>query len=81
MPPAADRSTSVLRAPRQAFQVVFLMVGVLVFSAALTLRTVNVPGVLIFESTDPTPIGYTWSLCLFLLPIAGLGIITLAWSG
>jgi hypothetical protein len=45
----------------------------LVLPAALTLRTVLHPGVLRNDSADPTPLGYTWSLLLFLIPLAALG--------
>jgi hypothetical protein len=60
--------------PRQAFRVLFLMIGLLVLPAALTLRTVRHPGVLQHDSPDPTPLGYTWSLLLFILPLAALAV-------
>lgn len=63
-----------LREPRQAFRVVLVAVGLLVASAALTLRTVVDAGVRQVESPNPTPHGYTWSLLLFLLPLAVLGV-------
>lgn len=59
--------------PKQAFQVVFLIAGVLIVAAALTLRTVVRPGILQIDSDNPTPGGYTWSLLLFILPLATLG--------
>jgi hypothetical protein len=62
------------REPRQAFRVVFVMAGLLILPAALTLRTVVHPGALHLESSNPTPRGYTWSLLLFLLPLAALGL-------
>lgn len=62
------------REPRQAFRVVFAMIGLLVAAAALTLRTVLHPGELKVESSNPTPLGYTWSLLLFLLPLGPLGV-------
>ena len=49
------------------------MVGLLVLPAALTLRTVLHPGVLQNDSANPTPLGYTWSLLLFIIPLAALG--------
>jgi hypothetical protein len=58
----------------QAFQVVCLMAGVLILPATLTLRTVLQPGVLQLNSDNPTPRGYTWSLLLFLVPLAALGV-------
>jgi hypothetical protein len=36
------------------------------------LRTVVYPGVLEITSDNPTPAGYTWSLLLFIIPIAAL---------
>jgi hypothetical protein len=60
------------RQPRQAFRVVFVMAGVLVLPAALTLRTVLHPGVLQIDSLNPTPLGYTWSLLFFIFPLAVL---------
>lgn len=50
------------------------MVGLLVVPAALTLRTVLHPGALQNDSSDPTPFGYTWSLLLFILPLAALSV-------
>src|SRR5262245_52624915 len=38
--------------------------------AALTLRSVRTPGTLQLPSADPSPLGYTISLLLFLVPIA-----------
>ncbi|HEV3408775.1 MAG TPA: hypothetical protein VG095_00645, partial [Chthoniobacterales bacterium] len=61
------------RESRQPFQVVFAMAAVLIVAATLTLRTVAHPAELRPTSDDPTPFGYTWSLLLFLLPIAALG--------
>lgn len=58
----------------QAFQVVFVIAAVLVLPAALTLRTVLDPGVLQVNSPNPTPRGYTWSLLLFLVPLAVLAV-------
>ena len=49
------------------------MAGLLVLPATLTLRTVLHPGVLQNDSSDPTPLGYTWSLLLFIIPLTALG--------
>ena len=38
--------------------------------AALTLRTARVPRPMMPLKQDPTPLGYTWSLGLFLFPVA-----------
>lgn len=61
------------RRPQEAFRVFFLMAGLLILPAALTLRRVLHPGVLQNDSPDPTPLGYTWSLLLFIIPLAALG--------
>ena len=58
---------------RRAFYVVFLIAAVLVVSAALALRTVIHPVILQSTSDNPTPLGYTWSLLLFVIPIGALG--------
>ena len=60
------------RESRRAFQVVFAIAALLILPAILTLRTVTHPAVLQASSDNPTPFGYTWSLLLFLVPIAGL---------
>jgi hypothetical protein len=56
----------------EAFQVVCVILGLLVLPAALTLQTVQHPGRLEITSTNPTPLGYTVSLLLFLVPAAVL---------
>jgi hypothetical protein len=64
------------RPPRQphleAFQVIFVMLGLVVLPAALTLRTVSHPGRLEIASANPTPLGYTISLSLFVVPVSAL---------
>lgn len=72
--PTPDCDPGPQRLPRQAFRVVFVMAGLLIVPAALTLRTVVQPGALQIESSNPTPRGYTWSLLLFILPLAALGL-------
>jgi hypothetical protein len=52
--------------------VVLAMTALLVLPAALTLRAVLHPAALQPTNPNPTPLGYTWSLLLFLIPIAGL---------
>lgn len=47
----------------------FQIILVIVLPAALTLMTVEDPGKLKFDSDDPTPLGYTWSLLLFIVPL------------
>src|SRR5262245_65294113 len=58
---------------RRAFLVIFAIVATLVIPAALTLRTVIHPVILQATSDNPTPLGYTWSLGLFIVPIGALG--------
>jgi hypothetical protein len=60
------------RHPCEAFRVVLVFAGLLILPAWLTLRTVLDPGRLQMDSTDPTPHGYTWSLLLFIIPMAAL---------
>jgi hypothetical protein len=61
------------RESKPAFQIVFVIAGLLIFPAALTLRTVLHPAVLQLQSNNPTPQGYTWSLLLFIVPTVVLG--------
>src|SRR5262245_46577303 len=62
------------REPKQAFQIVFLIAALLILPAALTLRTVEHPATLQITDKNPTPYGYTWSLSLFIIPSAALGV-------
>jgi hypothetical protein len=48
------------------------MVAMVAVPAGITLHTVRVAGVLQITGADPTPHGYTWSLLLFLVPIAAI---------
>jgi hypothetical protein len=61
------------RESRQPFQVVLAIAALLIIAATLTLRSVAHPAVLQSSSDNPTPLGYTWSLLLFIIPIAALG--------
>ncbi len=58
---------------RKPFQVVLAIAALLIIAATLTLRTVAHPAVLQPSSDNPTPLGYTWSLLLFIIPIGALG--------
>src|SRR6266487_1901144 len=58
---------------RKSFYVIFVIVAALVVPAAIALRTVIHPVILRITSDNPTPLGYTWSLLLFIIPIAALG--------
>ncbi len=57
----------------QAFLVLCLLAAMLIVPTALTLSSVEHPGVLNVPSDNPTPYGYTWSLLLFIVPVAVLG--------
>ena len=58
---------------RRAFYVVFAIAAALVVPAAIALRSVIHPAVLQATSDNPTPLGYTWSPLLFMIPIGALG--------
>ncbi len=58
--------------PKEPFQIVFIIAALLIVPAALTLRTVHHPVTLTATSENPTPLGYTISLVLFLIPLAAL---------
>lgn len=58
-----------------SFTIVLLLIGILVIPAAITLGTVQHPGEFTLTSDNPTPLGYTWSLLMFIFPI----IIILTW--
>jgi hypothetical protein len=57
----------------RAFLVLFLLAAMLIVPTALTLSSVEHPGVLSVVSANPTPYGYTWSLLLFIVPVTVLG--------
>jgi hypothetical protein len=57
---------------RGAARVVLAMIAMLVVPAALTLVTVRTPRAPIDPTGDPTPLGYTWSLLLYVLPLVVL---------
>jgi hypothetical protein len=61
------------RKPKETFQVVFLIAALLIVPAAITLHTIAHPGVLEIPAKNPTPLGYSISLLLFLVPLAALG--------
>ncbi len=56
--------------PRLSGWIVAAMLAMIVVPAAITLHTVSSPGTLQVSSSNPTPHGYTWSLLLFVVPIA-----------
>ena len=57
-------------APRPSPWAVVIMLALVSVPAALTLRTVRAPGTLQIPDGNPSPLGYTVSLLLFLVPIA-----------
>ena len=68
MSEAPDSSSTNLGGPG----VVFAIILTLLIPAFLTLRTVTSPGVLVMTSDNPTPLGYTWSLTLWLIPLLAI---------
>src|ERR1700756_5856140 len=56
----------------KSFYVVFAIAAALIVPAAMALRTVIHPAILQATSDNPTPLGYTWSLGLFIVPIGVL---------
>ncbi len=50
------------------------MLAFVAIPAGVTLHTVRVPATISIPSPDPTPCGYTFSLLLFLVPIAAIGL-------
>jgi hypothetical protein len=61
-----------MRERAKSFYVVFAIAGALIVPAAIALRTVVHPAILQATSDNPTPLGYTWSLALFIIPIGVL---------
>src|SRR6266480_3714079 len=56
----------------KSFYIVFAIAASLIVPAAIALRSVVHPAVLRATSDNPTPLGYTWSLALFIIPIGVL---------
>jgi hypothetical protein len=61
--------------PRLSAWIVAAMVAMIAVPAAITLRTVSSPGILQLSGSNPTPLGYSWSLLLFVVPI----VVILFW--
>jgi len=57
------------RGSRTAARVVLAMIAMVAAPATLTLLTVRTPRALVDPSADPTPLGYTWSLLLYVVPL------------
>ncbi len=62
-----------MRERAKSFYVVFAIAAALIVPAAIALRTVVHPAILQSTSDNPTPLGYTWSLALFIIPLGVLG--------
>lgn len=69
-----EESSSPSPGARRSALIVFAMLLMVVVPAAVTLNTVRWPGTLRVPSADPTPYGYTWSLLLFIVPIAVIAL-------
>src|SRR5947207_957160 len=63
-----------MRERAKSFYVVFAIAASLIVPGAIALRTIVHPAILQATSDNPTPLGYTWSLALFIIPI-----VVLAW--
>ena len=59
--------------PRLSARLVLAMLAIIAVPAGLTLHTVRVPASIQIASANPTPFGYSWSLLLFIIPIAVIG--------
>jgi hypothetical protein len=59
---------------QKSFYVIVAIAAALVVPATIALRTVIHPAVLQSDSDNPTPLGYTWSLLLFIVPITVLAV-------
>ena len=63
----------ILRLQKQkAAKVMFRIILLFILPVALTLRTVKQPVTIKTLSDNPTPLGYTWSLSLFIFPMIGI---------
>jgi hypothetical protein len=59
--------------PKLSGWIVLAMLGMIAVPIGITLHTVRVPANFQVQSSNPTPHGYTWSLLLFIIPIAVIG--------
>ena len=58
---------------RQSAWLVAAMLAMIAIPAGLTLHAVKVPATITIANANPTPHGYSWSLLLFVVPIAVIG--------
>jgi len=63
-----------LAGPRISAWIVAVMLAMVVVPATLALLTVRSPLTLQMTSSNPTPLGYTWSLLLFIVPILVIAV-------
>ncbi len=61
------RAMATLKA--KAARTTLLFIVILLIPVSLTLSTVDIAGRLLIPTDNPTPLGYTWSLSLFLFPL------------
>jgi hypothetical protein len=59
--------------PRLSAWLVMAMLAIIAVPAGITLHSVRVPATVQIASANPTPHGYSWSLLLFIVPIAVIG--------
>jgi len=59
--------------PRRSAWIVAAMLGIVAVPMGITLLAVKVPATVVITSSNPTPYGYSWSLLLFIIPIAVIG--------
>jgi hypothetical protein len=59
--------------PRLSAWLVAAMLAIIAVPAGITLHTVRVPATVSIAGSNPTPHGYSWSLLLFIVPIAVIG--------
>lgn len=71
--PMPDPTSHPRPSPRLSAWIVAIMLAMLILPATLSLQTVYSPAKIQMTSPDPTPLGYTCSLLLFLVPIGVIG--------
>lgn len=53
--------------------IVAMMLAIVAIPVGISLHTVRVPATILISSSNPTPLGYSWSLLLFIIPILVIG--------
>ena len=53
--------------------IVAMMLAIVAIPVGISLHTVQVPATILISSSNPTPLGYSWSLLLFIIPILVIG--------